>query len=205
MKIVCIGDSLTEGDYGIYGKRGIANVCEKNYPFFLQKLANCHIVNEGYCGYTSSTFYANRCLTNQLDVTEADYILILLGTNGGMSVTEETDCNVDYYKIVDYCNKQAPNANLVLLTPSFATQNPHYSNCGYYNNVLVSAQKVRQIAKELGLPLIDLFAYDEFNEQNVCKYQANDGLHFVEEGYKVLAQYIFDSLCNIYPNFNCNK
>ena len=30
--ICCIGDSLTEGDYGMYGVTGVANVHEKNYP-----------------------------------------------------------------------------------------------------------------------------------------------------------------------------
>ncbi len=34
MRICCLGDSLTEGDYGVFGKRGIANVHAENYPFF---------------------------------------------------------------------------------------------------------------------------------------------------------------------------
>ena len=38
MKIACIGDSLTEGDYGVSGKVGIANVHKENYPSFLAKM-----------------------------------------------------------------------------------------------------------------------------------------------------------------------
>lgn len=29
MIICCLGDSLTEGDYGIFGSRGVGNVQEK--------------------------------------------------------------------------------------------------------------------------------------------------------------------------------
>lgn len=42
---MCIGDSLTEGDYGVYGKSGIANVCEKNYPYFLSQMLNVPVIN----------------------------------------------------------------------------------------------------------------------------------------------------------------
>ena len=35
--ICCLGDSLTEGDYGIFGKSGIANVKTDNYPCFWRK------------------------------------------------------------------------------------------------------------------------------------------------------------------------
>ena len=32
MIICCIGDSLTEGDYGVKGMNCVADVHEKNYP-----------------------------------------------------------------------------------------------------------------------------------------------------------------------------
>lgn len=51
MKIVCIGDSLTEGDYGVFGKSGIADVRSKNYPFFLAQSAKAAVINHGHYGY----------------------------------------------------------------------------------------------------------------------------------------------------------
>ena len=51
--IVCIGDSLTEGDYGVKGKRGIANVQPKGYPYFLEQIMDCEARNFGKCGYTA--------------------------------------------------------------------------------------------------------------------------------------------------------
>lgn len=37
MKIVCLGDSLTEGDYGT-DTAGIGDVRAENYPYFLAKI-----------------------------------------------------------------------------------------------------------------------------------------------------------------------
>lgn len=45
--ICCIGDSLTEGDYGISGCTGIPNVKTENYPYFLEKEVNCTVINYG--------------------------------------------------------------------------------------------------------------------------------------------------------------
>ncbi len=36
MIISCLGDSITEDDYRIKGKRDIANVNSKNYLYFLR-------------------------------------------------------------------------------------------------------------------------------------------------------------------------
>ena len=49
--IICIGDSLTEGDYGIKGKSGIVNVQPKGYPYFLEKMLDCEARNYGKCGF----------------------------------------------------------------------------------------------------------------------------------------------------------
>ena len=51
MKVICcLGDSLTEGDYGIFGKSGIANVQPENYPYFLSKITGWEVRNFGKCG-----------------------------------------------------------------------------------------------------------------------------------------------------------
>ena len=71
-KIVCIGDSLTEGDYGIFGKKGIKNVNEKNYPYYLAKLLpDAEILNCGVCGITPS-LYLSHYKKGKTDVSGAD-------------------------------------------------------------------------------------------------------------------------------------
>ena len=87
MKIVCLGDSLTQGDYGDFGKRCIPNVHPENYPYFLSEILNCEVVNYGKCGFTSSDFI-NFYNSGAVDVKGADIIIIMLGTNGGLDPEE---------------------------------------------------------------------------------------------------------------------
>ncbi len=200
-RIVCIGDSLTEGDYGIKGKSGIKNVKAENYPYFLSLLTNSEVANFGKCGYTSTRFYEAMCTEDnesmKAALISADLVLIMLGTNGGMSPVEDTKANRDYVKIIEYCREQNQNSKIILITPPYATRDKGYSNFGYYERVENAAKKVRTIAQEKELLLIDAFAYNEFCEKNISKYQPNDGLHMNEKGYLKLAQYIFYNLENL--------
>lgn len=189
MRICCLGDSLTEGDYGVFGKSGIANVHNENYPYFLKKSLGCEVFNYGKCGYTS-TSYLKHYKEGKADVASADIVLIMLGTNGGLDPEKDTQGNTDFNMLVSLVSLDAKNAKIVLITPPHVTENPEYSNCGYINNVLKAQQFVKNASVELELPLIDLGAFKEFNEKTEKIYQPNDGLHFNEEGYKVMADFI---------------
>ncbi len=57
MKIICMGDSLTEGDYGLPGQSGIANVQPESYPYFLAKHTGWTVVNAGHCGYRATDYW----------------------------------------------------------------------------------------------------------------------------------------------------
>lgn len=193
MKICCLGDSLTEGDYGVFGKRGIANVHSENYPYFLKKSLGCEVFNYGRCGYTA-TSYLKYYQDGKADVTGADIVLIMLGTNGGLDPSKETQGNEDFYNLVSLVCKDAENAKIMLITPPHATENPEYSNCGYISNVINAQKFVKNASAKLNLPLIDLGAFEEFNAENEKIYQPNDGLHFTEKGYKVMAGFIENEL-----------
>lgn len=56
MKIICMGDSLTEGDYGLPGQSGIANIQPESYPYFLAKHTGWTVVNAGRCGYRATDY-----------------------------------------------------------------------------------------------------------------------------------------------------
>lgn len=189
MRICCIGDSLTEGDYGVFGKRGIANVHTENYPYFLKQSLGCEVFNYGKCGYTA-TSYLKHYQDGKADITGADIILIMLGSNGGLNLKEDAPGNTDFKTLISLVQKDAPQAKIVLITPPHVTENPEYSNCGYINNVLNAREFVKNLAVELNLLLIDLGNFEEFNEETEKIYQSNDGLHFNEEGYKVMADFI---------------
>ncbi len=194
MIISCLGDSLTEGDYGIFGKRGIGNVHAENYPYFLSKLTDAEVRNYGKCGYRSSTYLAHY-EAGHADVSGSDVILIMLGTNGGQHPTDlaapENQC---YHELIEHCKADAPHAKIILCTPPHVTVDPAFSNCGYAPRVADAVEFVRLYAKTYDMPLIDVAAYPEFCAENEKRYQANDGLHFVEEGYRVLAAFVAEEL-----------
>ena len=88
MIISCIGDSLTEGDYGVKGKTGIANVHKENYPFYLSEITGATVRNFGKCGFNPMS-YKKYYDEGKVDVKGSDIIIIIIclsakGTNGVM-------------------------------------------------------------------------------------------------------------------------
>ncbi len=194
MIISCIGDSLTEGDYGVFGKSGIADLREKNYPYFLQLLSGATVRNFGKCGYTSSSYLKNFD-ANGVKVEGSDVIIIMLGTNGGLKIDEPNyQGNLDYIELVKVCKMRAPSAKIFLCTPPHATQNPKRSNFGYAKQAEEGAEFVRSFAKENDLFLVDTAACPDFTDKNEDIMQPNDGLHFGEIGYYILAKFIFEGI-----------
>lgn len=193
MVISAIGDSLTEGDYGVKGKTGIANVHSENYPYYLGKLLNCEVRNYGKCGFAAHS-YLNYYEQGNVDVKGSDMIVIMLGTNGGFDDEAETDGNRDFEKLISLIKNDEPNAKIILCTPPHCTENPEYSNCGYIARVEKAQQYIRKFAKEHNFKLIDVGACGLFTAENENIYQANDGLHFVKAGYEALAKYISENL-----------
>lgn len=193
--ISCLGDSLTEGDYGVKGKSGIANIHDENYPYFLSQITGLTVRNFGKCGFTSSS-YKKHYDDGNVDIRDSDIIIIMLGTNGGLDLNPETKGNLDYKYIVDRCRTDAPNAEIILCTPPHATENPEYSNFGYADRVKNAVLFVRKFAKENGIKLIDVAKCPYFTVATENIMQPNDGLHFGRFGYEKLAEYIASFLKN---------
>ena len=188
MVISCLGDSLTQGDYGVYGKSGIANVHEKNYPYFLAENTGADVRNFGVCGL-DPTSYLKYYQEGNVDVKGSDIIIIMLGSNGGLDPEKSTQGNDDYERIINLCKTDEPNADVFVCTPPHATENPEFSNFGYAQRVKNAALFVRNFAEKNSLNLIDVANCNLFTAENEHIMQANDGLHFVEEGYRTLAAF----------------
>lgn len=212
MKIYCLGDSLTEGDYGVYQMVGIPNIQKENYPYYLSLLSGNPVVNFGKCAANSSTYYSMYKSgvyegirypnsPEKFDLHDADIIIIMLGTNGGLSSKENTCGNNDYRALISACQNDAKSAHIVLCTPPNATIDPSKSNCGYSNNVIEAGIFVRNLAKELNLPLIDFADCEILSPRNENVMQPNDGLHFSDIGYFEIAYYIYTHLCKQFPDF----
>ena len=146
--ICCLGDSLTEGDYGIFGASGIANVQPEGYPYFLEKITGCHVRNFGKSGYNSTSYLAHYRAGN-VDLSGADKVIIMLGTNGGLDPQREVPGNQDFRDLLALCRRDAPEATIYLCTPPHVTVNPLWSNCGYAPQVEKAVAFVRDLAAEL--------------------------------------------------------
>ena len=191
--ICCLGDSLTEGDYGIFGASGIANVQPEGYPYFLEKITGCHVRNFGKSGYNSTSYLAHYRAGN-VDLSGADKVIIMLGTNGGLDPQREVPGNQDFRDLLALCRRDAPEATIYLCTPPHVTVNPLWSNCGYAPQVEKAVAFVRDLAAELDLPLIETALCPDFTDKNEGVMQPNDGLHFGRVGYEVLAKFVANSL-----------
>lgn len=60
------------------------------------------------------------------------------------------------------------------------------------DRVVIRNEIARKIAAERGLEVIDLYTVSQENKNSLC----DDGVHFVEEGYDVLAKAVMESLKN---------
>lgn len=193
MIISCIGDSLTEGDYGVKGKTGIPNVHKENYPFYLAKITGAEVRNFGKCGF-NPTSYKKYYDEGKADVRGSDIIIIMLGTNGCLDPDQDIKGNCDYEYLVKKCSEDAPEAEIYLCTPPHVTENPEYSNCGYAKQVRKAVLFVRDFAAKNGFKLIDTAKCPDFTPETEAVMQPNDGLHFGAEGYRKLAEYISQHL-----------
>ncbi len=193
MRILCIGDSLTEGDYGYKYQRGVANVHPENYPYFLSKLVGAETVNAGKCGYTP-TKYLEYYQKGNVTAKEADMVIVMLGTNGGLDPDKKTQGNADYETLVDLVRQDAPQARIFICTPPHVTENPALINCGYAERVEKAVKWVRAYAARSGLDLIDLASAPMFTAENEKIMQPNDGLHFGATGYLTMAEFLTERL-----------
>lgn len=195
--IACIGDSLTEGDYGVFNTLGIANVQTKNYPYFLKELSRCEVKNFGHCGFTS-LMILNLFDIGYINVSKSDIIVILLGTNGGQTKAGDSENDLAYKQIIKLCKEQSPRATIFICTPPKVTQNPKRPGYSYRDNAKSGYEFVIELAKQdKTLELIDLYNELEFDLNNDLTMSPNDGLHFGEYGYFKIAETIYKHMRKI--------
>lgn len=196
LKIACLGDSLTEGDIGSYD-RSHPDVTYRNYPHWLAKEFGCKTLNYGKCGYTSEGYF-NFVRGKNVDLSEADVILIMLGTNGGLKRNGVQQYNAYLLLLKQVRSLMKEGATIVLITPPHASANrPSIVDLNCQANVKEAAKTVLEIAEAEGLPVIDAHSFSPIQEAKENIYQPNDGLHMGEEGYRVFASYIASELRKI--------
>ena len=205
-KILAIGDSLTHGDYGSYPE-GTPNDKPWNYPYYLSKLTNATVVNNGYDGYRPTSMWKNRDSKISKD-NDFDLILIYLGTNGQLYDTIDTaapgddynNYNTDssdtgaYCALIAWLKEQKPKAKIMLINFHYGRNGVEWSNS--------RSAVLDKIAKKFELPVLDIMRKSPFLStlENAKKYRpvgideeiaatgsSNGNLHFGRLGYLTLA------------------
>ena len=197
-KILCIGDSLTAGVYS-----NETTPREENYPYFMKRIISNESINAGFPGYSTSMIWDQNKLQS-VDFTDVKHIIIMLGTNGGLTDTLETDVYAydDYHdyattktgcycKIIEYCMEQAPTAHIYLCTTPFfdKIRKPNYAPPTTPDANIV----IPKIAEFYGLRVFDVRNGLGVNSKNTNTIQL-DGLHGQKEFYERLGTFIGSQL-----------
>lgn len=192
-KICVIGDSLTQGvDF-------YKHVIGESYPFWLSRLLGCQVLNFGQMGRTVQSWWDNYKSFYKYD-SSVDVVLIMFGTNGGLTENTlatdvepytdwndyaDTNCG-DYCKLIEYIMEQTNNhAQIILLTPPYSTYTQEQTN-----TVIESEPVIRAIAKRYNLPVIDVLNESGMGKFNASTFRPHDGCHFNAKGYHRLGTFI---------------
>lgn len=192
IRISCVGDSLTYGS-GVIKTREV-----DSYPAKLQKkLGTSHLVsNFGLRNATASADgdlpYIDSAQYKKSLESKPDIVLLMLGTNdsktynwNAKSYEEGIKSLVQTYKNLD----TNPTVYLMISPYCFSLDGSDIAE--YQVQPKVVAGKIRDIvekvAAEEGVEVIDLYSVTVGKEEHY-----RDGIHFDAEGYKIIADYIYD-------------
>lgn len=209
IKIVCIGDSITEG-YGLGDDPSVY------YPSLLQEFLGeeFHVFNEGVSGscvtmmeedgHTYGLPYVIQPEYDEALSIAGDIYVILLGTNDAVDGMHDTEDIVDpyanllafeplfetfYQYIIDGIRQASPNALIYLVTPV------PVRNCIWRSHqetyLLQILPHIKALAEKNHLPLIDLHEeWSKMDPEELDALYQEDGLHPNTSGAFLIASMI---------------
>ena len=193
-KVWCIGDSLIEGYIG-------SEISKINYPSIMQKkLGNEYtVMNKGVGGSQAITWWSkwkNLLFFQDKPTT----ILIMLGANGGLEGTFETD--VDPYsnyndytntvtgctcKLIEWLQEQAPKAEIIFLTTTYVDGELAPNNKREADN---QNKYIYELQNRYNIPVIDVRKLMGVNMKNSSELLSSDGLHGTLKFYERLGSLV---------------
>lgn len=214
--VICIGDSLTEGDYETNGNY---DVRIHSYPYFIQKLTGWTVTNSGASGSTPTTYwgfiqtgqdttftgYSGESHHRYIPTNFASYdtAIICLGENEGLTDTLTADTTITTGQTyLNYANTNT--GNYCKIIEKLLADNPKIKIflCAVPQNKdkKVSTNAViQQIANKYSLPYLDLYNYCIMTEDLASLYMCNDP-HYNKLGYLTLAKTIKQLICEYVSN-----
>ncbi len=180
IRVACVGDSITEGS---------------RYPQDLEQLldANYSVGNFGVslASVSSGSLkpYMNQTVFTQAKAYSPSIVIILLGTNDAMPLNQPYLGNFtrDYKELISAFEALYTKPKIFLVIPPPIFKDSLGPNSTQLTRDVIP--KIRQIANETGLPLIDFYA--EFASH---PEYSSDGVHLSVEGSQFVATKIYEAI-----------
>ena len=193
-RIACVGDSITYG-------ATIRDKSRDSYPAQLGTMLGrkYSVKNFGASGYTlqescDRPYTSHKRYKKSLDF-KPDVVLIMLGTNDTKPYNWiSTEAFQDDYRQLILSYQELPSRpDVILMTPAsvfpenFNPAKPYKIRAGVAGE---AAKAVRELAKELGLPFIDIHEVTASHPE----FFLQDGVHPNELGAKAIARTVYEAL-----------
>lgn len=193
-RIACVGDSITYG----------ATIRDKSHDSYPAQLGTMlgrkySVKNFGASGYTlqescDRPYTSHKRYKKSLDF-KPDVVLIMLGTNDTKPYNWiSTEAFQDDYRQLILSYQELPSRpDVILMTPAsvfpenFNPAKPYKIRAGVAGE---AAKAVRELAKELGLPFIDIHEVTASHPE----FFLQDGVHPNELGAKAIARSVYEAL-----------
>ena len=193
-RIACVGDSITYG----------ATIRDKSHDSYPAQLGTMlgrkySVKNFGASGYTlqescDRPYTSHKRYKKSLDF-KPDVVLIMLGTNDTKPYNWiSTEAFQDDYRQLILSYQELPSRpDVILMTPAsvfpenFNPAKPYKIRAGVAGE---AAKAVHELAKELGLPFIDIHEVTASHPE----FFLQDGVHPNELGAKAIARTVYEAL-----------
>ena len=185
ISIMCIGDSITEG---YMQSNAIAN---KPFPVIMQEQLGIDyaVFNAGVGAVNAATYW--NTYRSLLDISNFDVFVFMLGLNGGM--TDSFDTDVDPYndyadyastitgctcKWIEWIQEQKPDSLIVFATPTLAG-----SDTTHETQAVNQIENIPELVSRYHIPILDIRNSMGVNEKNISHWLATDKVHAKDGDY----------------------
>jgi lysophospholipase L1-like esterase len=180
-RVVCFGDSITGAYYHTGGRRAWCDML----GIALQSLyprARVEMINAGVSGHTTAQALAR--IDKDVIARMPHLVVVMFGMNDVARLPlEEYIANLQ--TIIEKCH--AAGASVVVCTPNAVIENAARPNA----KLALLAERLRQLAKERSLPLVDTFVdYQQVRERDETAFRLlmSDEIHPNMHGHRRFAE-----------------
>ncbi len=203
IKVACVGDSITYG--------ATSTNPGKNYPAYLQEMLGLDyfVLNAGISGYsivkTDQFAYCKSTEYRKAKELAPDVVLFALGTNDANPTPSQPYKNWDNAQndrtnrfiqstneLLDAFVEANPEVQIYMILPAslFKVGDDGWNAEAWTANIIERViPLLKGISEERKLQTVELFDWSLENKEVFV-----DGLHPKNDSYKILAQYIYDSI-----------